>query len=267
MTMPENLQQSVPGALTQAIESPALIRTGTVTQIVSADNITVRISGSPVLVTASYLFPTYLPLLGDRVYVIKQDAQWFVLGTMSGPINSVLANPSFELGTDFAIPTNWTVTTPVTTSGTPTFTKFPAADPLTGISVGLPDLTPIGTGFANLVAESELIPTVPDTLWTAALYVNVPDLNFDNSLFVSIRIRWYTPAAVVITTNTLGGQAYSASTAGWTYLRPDATDRFVTAPPNTGFVSLVLDFGMDVATASSPITAFVDYAILRNVTF
>lgn len=104
-----DLNLDLPAATQGVPESPVVMRIGVVTDIVEADNITVQISGSPVLVTASYLWPQYQPVPGDRVVVYRQDSQWFVVGTMSGPNNTALLNPGFELGNVGSAPTNWTV--------------------------------------------------------------------------------------------------------------------------------------------------------------
>ena len=127
MTQPtvNDLNLDLPAATQGVPESPVVMRIGVVADIVEADNITVRISGSPVLVRASYLFPSYEPLLGDRVVVYRQDGQWFVLGTMSGPINSAAPNASFEEGTlgGGIPPTSWSVTVISSVAGTPGMEK------------------------------------------------------------------------------------------------------------------------------------------------
>ena len=49
----------LPAAIADVPESPVMARIGVVSEIVESDNITVTISGSNVLVRASYLFPQY----------------------------------------------------------------------------------------------------------------------------------------------------------------------------------------------------------------
>lgn len=137
MTMPQPLANSIPGAFVNNQESPVVARIGVVTDIAESDNITVKISGSNVLVTASYMFPSYEPLLGDLVYVLKQDAQWFVVGTMSGTINSMISNPGFESGTVGSTPTGWSTTVIASPAGVPTFTKEVAAYPISGNYQGM----------------------------------------------------------------------------------------------------------------------------------
>jgi hypothetical protein len=165
---------NLPSAVAGFTESPAVVRVGQVAIVESADVITVRISGSNVLVPASYLFPAYEPLLGDYVMIVKQDAQWFVMGTMSGPINSVLPNPSFETGTLGAVPSSWSLTVTSSGAGTPTFTKEEnVVSSLSGRHSAKFETLNGGAGAGNSTADvySSTVDAEEADLWTAAYYL------------------------------------------------------------------------------------------------
>lgn len=179
MTMPDPINQGLPGQITQKDTSSVLARIGVVTEVVEANNIIVNISGSDVLVSASYLFPAYEPLLGDIVYVTKQDAQWFVLGTMSGTINSLVQNPSFEEGTVSTTPDNWTTQVVSSTAGVPTFRKE-SAGAISGKYVGTFRNASAGVaGTSSLNVFSSSTPADEGTRWALGYFLTyaVPDIN------------------------------------------------------------------------------------------
>ena len=181
MTMPFELQRELPGAIASAPDSPMLARVGVVTEIVESDNITVKISGSDVLVQASYLWPQYEPLLGDRVYVAKQDAQWFVLGTMAGPLNSILNNPSFELGNVGATPTDWTVSVISSAAGVPTFRKE-LAQAISGRYVATARLASGAAGFSTIDVFSTAVNSGSATRWGVGYFLPFAILDINASL-------------------------------------------------------------------------------------
>lgn len=179
MTMPGPLAQELPGAIHNSEISPAVARTGVVTDISEANNITVNLSGSNVLVTASYLFPAYEPLLGDIVYLTKQDSQWLVLGTMSGPPNSLAPNPSFEDGTLSTTPDQWSAVPVVTTAGTPTFRKELAL-PVEGRYIGIFRNSSAGVaGQSSINVVSSYVPAEEGTIWATGFFLTYaePDVN------------------------------------------------------------------------------------------
>lgn len=263
MTMPNFLLQSLPGQIVGSQgESPTVTRIGVVAEIVEADNITVKISGSPVLVSASYLFPQYQPMVGDVVTVQKQDAAWFVLGTMSGALNTLLTNPSFELGG--VSPTSWTVSTVDGGAGVGTFTKS-VVSPLTGQFSGSVDLTPLGIGTSEMTLLSAPVPADPSSSWTGGIYLKILDLVGPNTALIFTGVRWFDGAGVSIGLASLSAVNNFSSTTPWTLLRPDSVTQSVVAPLNAAFAALEIQALMNVADPSTLYSLKFDYAILRQV--
>jgi hypothetical protein len=261
-TLPETIQ-AVP-------ESPAVVRIGVVTDLVEADNITVRISGSPVLVRASYLFPNYLPVLGDLVYVIKQDAQWFVFGTMSGPINTLLLNPSFELGTVGATPTNWTITSVSAVAGSITFQKQAGSylgQPMSGSFVGAVDFTSngaAGVSQSNIISDN--VSANEGERWAAALWITGGIMSSGTLSFQTLFLEFLDSGGAVLATNTVSQFSLGDTTIPRTYLRAPVGTSGFSAPPDTSFVRLRLNvqFVMPVPSGGTISTVFYDYGILRG---
>jgi hypothetical protein len=260
-------------AVTDLNESPAVQRIGVVTNIVEADNITVRISGSPVLVPASYLFPQYQPVLGDRVALIKQDAQWLVLGTLAGPINTLVLNPSFELGTLGATPTDWSLTVTSSGGGVPTFTKVPIGNfgisGLFSADFGV-DSTVAGNSTAD--AFSNRVPASEGTLWTAAIWLEAAFIDNDATTFsnnggfsfLDLSIQFLDGAGLVVSDVLVVSAGFSIDLTSPRYMRPAPGVGAIAAPPSTVTARLRLhaDFTM---SANSFTSFFLDYAILRQL--
>lgn len=262
------LQRSLASEITDRSESPMVARIGMVSAITESDNITVKISGSSALVTASYLFPQYRPVLGDIVYVTKQDAQWLVLGTVSGPVdsNTLAPNPGFESGTIGALPTNWTLTNTDVTAGVPTFRKELTYNPLSGLYVGQLQLSSNGSlNFSISEIISSPVPADAQHVWTGAGFIRVANLAGPSRIAVTSFLRFYNAAGAVITTALLtGGQEFSATT-DWTLLRPDSTLSGTAAPVGTAAVSLVVEVLFNVQIALDLIIVEFDNMILRQV--
>lgn len=255
----------LPAAIADVPESPVIARIGVVSEIVESDNITVKISGSNVLVRASYLFPQYQPVLGDRVWVAKQDAQWVVMGTLSGPINSLLANPSFEQGTVGSVPTDWTFTNGSVAGGTPTFRKQPGTNPLMGSYVGHLSLTPTGVAQSDSTIVSAQVPAAPNELFTGGVSIYIIDLTGPNRMLFSTLVRFYDGAGVSISAVSLGSVFNFSSTIGWTFLRPYSTSISAIAPAGTVFAALEIQVLFTVASTATLFDAYLDGAILRKV--
>lgn len=271
MTMPESLEHSLPGQVIDTRESPALVRIGVVTEIVEAQNITVQISGSPVLVTASYLFPSYQPVLGDRVYVTKQDAQWFVFGTMSGPINSVIPNASFEEGVVGALPTNWTLNVISSAGGVPTFVKVVSAD-IDGSYIGRFENTSVaaGTSVADLLSSPQ--PATAGQRWASAFYLTSAYINLNAALVsqsgnttLETFIRFEDAGGTLVSETSVGLLYIGANVIQEMYLRTVTTTgaNFVIAPVGTFQVRLRLRASMPMGAASST-SIGLDYMVLRT---
>lgn len=263
----------LPAAINDVALSPTVMRVGVVTALTESDNITVKISGSNVLVRASYAFPQYKPLLGDRVVVLKQDAQWFVLSTMSGPIDSVVLNPSFEDGTVGSTPDNWLINVISSAGGTPTFTQVGAAGTsLSGLfdaDFGV-DSTVAGTSSADVFSTSAT--TTEGERWTAAYYIT--DTFIDKSavtfgsggllseLEMFIQFRDASGATIVETSmNYLG---LNVDFPSQMYRRPVIANTSVVAPSGTASVRLRFR-GTFNMSANSFTSFFMDYVILRRV--
>lgn len=263
---PNNLDLNLPAAVQGVYESSVVMRIGTVTDIAEADNITVRISGSPVLVQASYLFPQYQPVLGDHVVVIKQDAQWFVIGTMAGPINSQILNPSFEQGATGALPTNWTFTVTLNAAGNPTGTVSRPLNPVDGLGVALVQLFVItGVGTSEGVLRSSAVAASPNENWTAATFFRTGTSD-GNIVAGLLNLEWYDSAGVLISTDLIGGEAFNSVTP-WFYMRPAPATSFATAPIGTTAVRVTLTTQFLIVDATPLLTPLAEYdrVILRRL--
>lgn len=275
MTMPLPLSQTLPGAVTNSETSPVVARIGVVSGYVEAGSITVRISGSPTLVEASYLFPAYEPLLGDIVYVTKQDSQWLVLGTMSGPINSAIRNPSFEEGTVSTTPDFWTATAVSTVAGTPTFRKE-TAGAIQGKHVGTFRNASAGVaGTSSINAFSAPVVAAEGSDWTLGFFMTYaePDVNASltpqgGNIQISGYIQFLDAASALISETLMIYYPFTSSFQDPIYARSVAPGTFqqsVSAPAGTEFVrvKLFVSFVMHVNSASE---LGVDVVYLREVT-
>lgn len=274
---PNDLDLGLPAAVQGVVESPMVARIGVVIDFVEADNITVRISGSPSLVNASFAFPWYEPVLGDRVYVVRQDGQWFVLGTMSGPINSLAPNASFELGTlgGGVPPTDWSVTNVATIAGAVQGMEKslpPASVSQRGLYVAAFGVATAGTAgtavfdvFSTPVAASE------GQAWIAA--ITILEARIDNSFATSISQGGLTQGTLFVDFRDAGGVTLSSTqmtTIVWTaddksthLLRP-APGLVANAPVDTASAVFRMrwSIGMHINCNTQ---IFADDAILRRV--
>jgi hypothetical protein len=268
MTMPGT--PNLPESVANSTESPAVMRIGVVADIVESDSITVRISGTPVLVQASYLFPQYLPVLGDLVAVIKQDAQWLVLGTMSGSINSLAMNPSFENGATGATPSDWNITSVSGAGGTITFQKQAGSylgQPIAGNFVGAVDFTSNGVAAASQSnITSDMIPADGNEQWTGALWIAGGIMSSGTLSLQTLFLEFFDPSSALLSSNTIAQYTLGDVTIPRTYLRPQATNPSFTSPVDTAFVRLRLNvqFVMPAPAGGTVSTVFYDYAILRG---
>jgi hypothetical protein len=271
-----DLNLDLPAAIQGIEESPVVARIGVVIDFVEADSITVRISGSPSLVNASFAFPWYEPVLGDRVYVIRQDSQWFVLGTMSGPINSLAPNASFELGTlgGGIPPTDWTVTNISTPAGAIAGMEKslpPASASQRGLYVAAFGAATAGTaGTAVFDAFSTPVPAAEGQNWIAAITIldAVIDHNAaqvsqgglsQGTLFVDFRDA----GGVVLTSTQMSTIAWTADDKSTHLLRP-APGITATAPVNTATAVFRMRWSLALKINSNT-QVFADDAILRRV--
>lgn len=265
-------------ALPEAIQgvpvSSVVARIGRVVAIDEATSITVEISGSPTLVNASYLFPQYQPLLGDFVYITKQDAQWAVLGTLSGDINSLILNPSFELGDDAITPLNWSFTPSAVVAGVPTFHKETGLG-IHGNHIGIFRNSSAGVaGTSSGAATSVLVPAAEGQKWALGLWVTfaTPDVNAaletqGGNIQITTTIQFFNEDNVFISgidTNFL--PIYSGLVNPVflrTFILADSSS-YVVAPAGTAYarVRIFVSFSMHINSASE---LGIDYVLLRRL--
>lgn len=261
---------SIPEAVAENGESPAIMRTGVVTSITESDNIVVKVSGSNVLVQASYLFPQYLPVLGDIVAITKQDAQWLVLGTMSGAINSSALNPSFEEGTTGSVPANWTINSVSGAGGSITFQKQTGSylgQPIAGNFVGAVDFTSNGAAAASQSnINSDLIDASDGEIWTGGLWIAGGIMSSGTLSLQTLFLEFYDNGGGLLSSNIIAQYTLGDITIPRTYLRPQAASAGLVAPIGTGAVRLRLNvqFVMPTPSGGTISTVFYDYAILRG---
>lgn len=262
-----DLNLDLPAATQGVPESPVVMRIGVVTDIVEADNITVQISGSPVLVTASYLWPQYQPVPGDRVVVYRQDSQWFVVGTMSGPLNTLVTNPSFEQGTLGGLPTSWTLSVVSAAGGAPTFTK---QNNINSIVSGnfMADFGVDGTANATSQADvfSATIPAEEGSRWAAAY--TLVGVNFFNATDASLAFgyEFLDSGGAVLASYGIDNLYVTSGFYGPIMRRNNLyPEPFQTAPPGTTGVRWRFNGVFGMHTAISFISFYIDAVMLRRV--
>lgn len=266
----------LPAAIHDVPESSGIVRTGVVTSIAEADNITVKVSGSNVLVRASYLFPQYGPVLGDNVMIIKQDAQWFVWGTPSGPINSLASNPGFEDGALGALPTNWTINVIANAGGTPTLTQVDSntIDPLSGLFCADFGTDSVLLGFSQADIFSDVSPAIEDDRWTGAYYIVAASIDQSAATGISggrfsvleFYIQFLDGASALISETLLSTFGTNANVGPFVpvYVRPPTASQFASAPAGTAYARIKIRGSFDMS-ANSFTSFFLDYMILRKV--
>lgn len=269
---PDPLLDTLPGAVVAQQESPTVMRIGVVTQIIEGSQITVRISGSDVLIDCSYLFGQYYPLLGDRVIVFKQDSQWFCIGQMSGTIesNNPLPNSSFEQGAVGTMPTGWSINVISSAGGVPTFlVAFPGSTNISGSQAADFGTDSIAAGFSIADVYSPTIAAAPDSHWTAAYFLNSAFVGSSPPLFslLELFIQFLTPTGVLITEYSVNVMSFFADVVGPLYRRLSLNAvpaGYVSAPIGTGLVRLRFYGEFDLPAASF-VSFFLDNVILRQV--
>lgn len=273
MTMPDSVEETLPGQITQQESSDFVSRIGRVVDIIESTNITVEISGSPTLVTASYLFPQYEPLIGDLVYVTKQDAQWFVHGTMSGPLNTVVPNPDFEEGIIGSTPTGWSISSVLTTAGTLIFTKEELST-VSGRYIGVIRNSSAGTpGISSSDIFSSSAPADAGQRWTVGYFISyaVPDVNASlesqgGFMDLAAHLQFLDPDGILVS-ETLASYIpiYSSVLAPY-YVRTFTSTNavFVVAPPGTALVRLRIRVRMTMHVNSASEIG-LDTVLMRSV--
>lgn len=264
---PNDLDLDLPAAVQGVPTSPVIMRIGEVVNIVEGTNVTVRISGSPTLVNASYLFPSYRPILMDRVMVLKQDAQWAVIGVLSGELNTQAFNPSFEDGPfNSGVPQNWTYTVTDSSAGTPTVVKDLALSPIQGQYVAHVNLSPGAALASSADLISTRIPATPGSVWTGGVFMYAIELGGGNSFLVATAINFYDAGGALISTGGLANAAnLSAAIPQWFLIAPDAAFPSATAPANTASVALLINMTFFVLDTGFTYDIYFDYAMLRRV--
>lgn len=266
------LLETIAGSVVGQQESPAIMRIGVVAAIIEGSQITVKISGSEVLVDCSYAFGIYFPLIGDRVVVFKQDSQWFCIGQMTGSIesNNPLPNSSFEDGTVGVIPTGWSITIISSAAGVPSFlVASPGSTNISGKQAADFGTDSVGAGTSQADVYSPTIPAAPDSHWTAAYFLNYGFVGSSPPLFsfIEMFIQFLDGAATLINEYSVNVFSTAADFPGPLYRRFNLSLfplGYVVAPPNTASVRLRFrgDFQLP---AASFVSFFLDNVILRQV--
>ena len=266
------LLDTISGAVSASQESPTVMRIGVVTQIIEGSQITVKISGSEVLINCSYLFGQYFPLVGDRVIVFKQDSQWFCIGQMSGEIgsNNDLTNSSFEQGTVPNTPTGWSINVISSGAGVPTFeTANPGATVVSGKQIADFGTDSVGAGTSVADVFSAAIPATAGSNWVAAYWLigafigSVPPQFSDLDFF----IQFLDNTSAVIVEYNINSFSIGVDILSLLYRRIDLTAfpaGYVQAPANT-FYARVKFTGTFRLPAVSFASFFLDNVILRQV--
>lgn len=266
MTSPEAVPELSSAVVDTRVE-PTVTRIGVVAAVVEADTITVRISGSDVLVPAAYLFPQYLPLLGDRVVVQRQGASWWVQGTLSGPINTALFNPSFELNAPGVAPDGWTLQIISSGAGVPSALTY-AGFALSGsrsVDFGV-DSVLAGNSEANLYSTP--VPATPESKWTAAFYVSVftePSQNDFSDL--DLYIQFLDASSTLVSETAVQGASFSVDQILPVYFRLNTNTipaGYVLCPPTASQARMRIRARWGLP-ANSFFSFFIDYCILRQV--
>lgn len=261
------------GAVVAQQESPCIMRIGVVTAIIEGSQITVKISGSPVLINCSYLFAQYFPLLGDRVIVFKQDSQWFSVGQMSGSIesNNPLYNSSFEIGDIGATPTGWAISVLASGAGTPTFDIAASTTPENVSGKQMVDFGTNSVGAGTSIAEvfSTATPAAEGTHWTGAYFLTTVVMNSVPPQISSLQmyIQFLSDATTVIAEyaiDTLGMNSYVISTVYRRLSLAAFPAGYVEAPPGTNFARVKFRGSFELPAASFS-SFFIDNVILRQV--
>lgn len=270
---PDPLLDTLPGAVVAQQEISTVMRIGVVTYIVEGSQITVRVSGSNVLVDCSYQFGVYFPLLGDRVILLKQDSQWFCVGQMSGTIdsNNPLTNGSFEDGTVGVIPVGWSITVLASGAGVPSFlVASPGSTNVSGVNAadfGTDNAGP--PGFSQADVYSPTIPAAPDTHWTAAYYLNYAFVVSVPPQFSDIEtwIQFLDSTGALVTEFNVNNFAVGADFHGPLYRRLNLSlfpVGYVTSPAGTSFARIRFRGSFEVPTGGL-VSFFLDHVILRQV--
>jgi hypothetical protein len=269
---PDPLLDTIPGAVVESRESPAVMRIGVVAQIIEGSQITVKISGSDILVDCSYLFFQYFPLLGDRVILLRQDSQWVCIGEMSGAIgsNTPLPNSSFESGVIGAMPDDWSITIIASPAGVPSFlVASPSSVNISGKQVADFGVDSVVAGISIADVYSSTVPATPDSAWTGAYYLTRAFVNTSPPMFSELEmwIQFLDGGGALISESLINVISLAADSLAPVYRRLNLTSfpsGYVTAPAGT--VSTRVRFrGTFELPATSFVSFFIDNVILRQV--
>jgi hypothetical protein len=269
---PDPLLDTIGGAVVESRESPTVMRIGVVTQIIEGSQITVKISGSDILVNCSYLFFQYSPLLGDRVIVLKQDSQWFCIGEMSGSIgsNTPLPNSSFESGTIGAMPDDWSITVISSGAGVPSFlVASPSSVNISGAKLADFGVDSVVAGQSIADVYSSIVAATPDSGWTGAYYLTRAFVATSPPLFSDLEmwIQFLDGAGVLISESLINAFSLAADSLAPVYRRLNLTSfpaGYVLAPANTSWARVRFRGIFDLS-ATTFVSFFIDNVILRQV--
>lgn len=155
------IQNSVPGRMSMLDSQYGQMRTGTVL-VVNAFAAQVEVGGTRVL--ASFL-RTLTPKVGDVVSIIRQDATWMIMGSISSGGPDPVQNGSFEGATESGWPVGWRLY-PI--SGTSNLIVVEEATAPAGTHVA--EVSPEGGPNAESYLYSPPWSVVQGEQWTIAAY-------------------------------------------------------------------------------------------------
>lgn len=252
MTQPESIPQLAP-AIVDTSTDPTVTRIGLVTAVGPGTNLTVRISGSDVLINAAYLI-TYQPVIGDVVAVTRQGAAWLCLGTFNlfgssfdGTMNPVV-NPSFEDGAAGSptTPNSWTLFHDA--ASTATAISEVTANSASRDGSQFWDIILVGVGTSTDTLASTAIPVATGQIWSAAAWTNGARTAVAVTGNAILRLGWYAsdadPIGTTIAVNTINNR--SATTIGsinyyeWTLLREGANATGFEVPAGANWLRVQL---------------------------
>ena len=230
--------------------------------------IAVTISGSPVLVNATYLFGQYWPRLGEEVLLARVGAAWVVLGALSAQSSNAVINPSFELSAIGTTPPNWT--------NLAIFAPLPTTflvGSLQNMPLDGPNQLKVSwtraSGGGSVYTMSDPIIVVPNQKWAVSAWAIASMSAWDDISNVNIGASFY-----ALPSDPLGTTVAPDAFAGGAFLDPNSTawqhlgqvTKGITIP--TGATAMRVFLWTNVtfgATLSSSIDTYWDRVIARRI--
>lgn len=255
----------LPRQVAQVADDAAVMRVGRVVRYSSA-SITVAVNGSDVLVQAPYL-PSYVPVLGDNVIIVRTGATWVVLGTLSGnPADNQVFNYSFELDNPGTSPA----------TGWDTYQQLGAASlDVATISNGLEidgqqayrvHATALATSITYI--SSRPIAVVPGQVWAGAAFASVislsgvlSSLNGALTFYANINDTYPTTSAP---SAQFGSLTLKGASPTWYPLRTGGSTGGIVIPDAAAYMRVTL-LTQCQPDAAGDVTVYWDRVIARRI--